>query len=72
MAVPKSSRSARKGPGNDRQLVVRVPRTLVGRVDRYAATMRRELPGVRFARAEAVRVLLTRALDQLAADKGKS
>lgn len=45
---------------------------MVGRVDRYAATMRRELPGVRFARAEAVRVLLTRALDQLAADKGKS
>jgi hypothetical protein len=72
MAVSKSSRSARKGPGNDRQLVVRVPRTLVGRVDRYAATMRRELPGVRFARAEAVRVLLTRALDQLAGDKGKS
>lgn len=58
--------------GNDSQLVVRLPSALVGRVDRYAARMRRDLPGVRFARAEAVRVLLTRALDQLAEAKGKS
>ena len=55
--------------GNDSQLVVRLPSALVARVDRYAARMRRELPGVRFARAEAVRVLLTRALDQLAGTK---
>ncbi len=57
--------------GNDSQLVVRLPSALVGRVDRYAARMRRDLPGVRFARAEAVRVLLMRALDQLGATKGK-
>jgi hypothetical protein len=51
--------------GNDSQLVVRLPATLVARVDAFAERMRAELPGTRFARAEAVRVLLTRALDQL-------
>ncbi|MDF3070380.1 MAG: hypothetical protein K0R38_5981 [Polyangiaceae bacterium] len=75
MAVRKHSakpgRTPRATPGNDSQLVVRLPGTLVGRVDQYAARMRQELPGVRFARAEAVRVLLTRALDQLATAKGK-
>ena len=49
---------------HDSQLVVRLPGSLVGRVDDFAERMRNELPGVRFARAEAVRVLLTRALDQ--------
>ena len=56
--------------GNDSQLVVRLPAALVGRVDQFAEHMRAELPGTRFARAEAVRVLLTRALDQVSA-KGK-
>jgi hypothetical protein len=64
---PKPPPAPRAAPGNDSQLVVRLPGELVGRVDQYAARMRRELPGVRFARAEAVRVLLTRALDQLIA-----
>ena len=50
--------------GNDSQLVVRLPGALVRRVDHFAARMRAELPGTRFARAEAVRVLLTRALAQ--------
>lgn len=76
MAVRKHSakppRRLRAEAGNDSQLVVRLPGALVGRVDQYAARMRRELPGVRFARAEAVRVLLTRALDQLAAPKEKA
>ncbi len=56
---------------NDSQLVVRLPTALVGRVDQFAEYMRAELPGTRFARAEAVRVLLTRALDQVSA-KGKA
>jgi hypothetical protein len=51
-------------PGNDSQLVVRLPAALVKRVDQFAESMRAELPGTRFARAEAVRVLLTRALNQ--------
>jgi hypothetical protein len=33
--------------------------------------MRDELPGSRFARAEAVRVLLSRALDQAEAERTK-
>ena len=61
----KSPGSARRG--NDSQLVVRLPGSLVDRVDDFAERMRSELPGVRFARAEAVRVLLTRALDGLKA-----
>jgi hypothetical protein len=59
---PKPARSI-----NDSQLVVRLPGSLVERVDDFAERMRVELPGVRFARAEAVRVLLTRALNQLKA-----
>ncbi|HEX2876309.1 MAG TPA: hypothetical protein VHP33_33885 [Polyangiaceae bacterium] len=62
---------ATKPLGNDSQLVVRLPAALVGRVDQFAERMRAELPGLRFARAEAVRVLLTRALDQTGA-KAKS
>ena len=58
-------------PGNDSQLVVRLPGDLVSRVDQFAERMRAELPGTRFARAEAVRVLLTRALDQYASKAGK-
>jgi hypothetical protein len=55
----KPLRRVRPVAGNDSQLVVRLPGALVGRVDQYAARMRRE------------RVLLTRALDQLTASKGK-
>jgi len=55
--------SSATATGNDSQLVVRLPAALVRRVDHFAARMRAELPGTRFARAEAVRVLLTRALD---------
>lgn len=58
------ARGAKPAPGNDSQLVVRLPAALVRRVDQFAERMRTELPGTRFARAEAVRVLLTRALDQ--------
>jgi hypothetical protein len=62
------SASASPAPalGNDSQLVVRLPAALVERVDQFAERMRAELPGTRFARAEAVRVLLTRALNQTA------
>jgi hypothetical protein len=65
MAVRKRKPEPSSRVNNDSQLVVRLPGSLVGRVDAFAERMRDELPGVRFARAEAVRVLLTRALDQL-------
>ena len=58
------ARATKPALGNDSQLVVRLPAALVRRVDQFAERMRTELPGTRFARAEAVRVLLTRALDQ--------
>lgn len=61
---PTEPKSPAPAPGNDSQLVVRLPAALVRRVDQFAEQMRGELPGTRFARAEAVRVLLTRALDQ--------
>lgn len=61
----KTRQRAKASAGNDHQLVVRLPSALVGRVDAFAERMRTELPGTRFARAEAVRVLLTRALDQI-------
>jgi hypothetical protein len=76
VCVTSASLAVRKRPSkslrnvrstNDSQLVVRLPGSLVERVDDFAAHMRSELPGVRFARAEAVRVLLTRALDELKA-----
>lgn len=60
---PETAR-AKPAAGNDSQLVVRLPAALVRRVDQFAERMRAELPGTRFARAEAVRVLLARALDQ--------
>jgi hypothetical protein len=63
--VATKRRPPRSTQGNDSQLVVRLPGNLVARVDAFAERMRAELPGTRFARAEAVRVLLTRALDQL-------
>lgn len=65
MATRKRKSASRAAAGNDSQLVVRLPGGLVARVDAFAERMRLELPGTRFARAEAVRVLLTRALDQL-------
>ena len=60
----RSGKQSKPVAGNDRQLVVRLPAALVARVDRFAERLRAELPGTRFARSEAVRVLLTRALDQ--------
>jgi hypothetical protein len=65
VAQRKRKASPPTGGGNDSQLVVRLPTALVLRVDAFAERMRAELPGTRFARAEAVRVLLSRALDQL-------
>lgn len=63
---------AKRSGGNNRQIVVRLPAALVGRVDRFAEQLRAELPGTRFARSEAVRVLLTRALDHASATRGTS
>jgi hypothetical protein len=68
----RSARRPRPVAGNDRQIVVRLPAALVERVDRFAERVREELPGTRFARSEAVRVLLGRALDQAKVRRGTS
>jgi predicted transcriptional regulator len=50
----------------------RVPDELVKRLDKYAARLRREQPGLRATRADALRMLLTEALDQKEARNGKA
>ena len=48
---------------NDRQVAFRLPSVLVDRLDAYAERLRQENPGIRVSRADAVRLLLTRALE---------
>lgn len=47
------------------QLAFRMPNGLIERLDRHVARMDRDHPGLTFTRADAVRSLLTRALDEL-------
>ncbi len=47
------------------QVAFRLPDSLVARLDRHVARMTKEHPGLDFSRADAVRSLLTRALDQI-------
>lgn len=45
------------------QVAFRLPSTLIARLDDYAKQLAIEQPGMRVTRTDAVRVLLTRALD---------
>lgn len=47
------------------QVAFRLPDSLVKRLDRHVERMTAENPGLDFTRTEAVRSLLTRALDQI-------
>jgi hypothetical protein len=47
------------------QVAFRLPDSLVARLDRHVERMTKENPGLDFSRADAVRSLLTRALDQI-------
>jgi metal-responsive CopG/Arc/MetJ family transcriptional regulator len=47
----------------DEQIVVRLPSSLLERLDAYADRMRREMPGPAWKRSDVVRMLLTKALD---------
>lgn len=49
---------------NDEQIVIRLPGALVAWVDAHADAMREKLPGMRVTRADAVRTLLTAALEK--------
>ena len=50
----------------DEQLVVRLPKSLLERVDGYAERLRSEQPGPAWRRSDVVRLLLARALDDTA------
>lgn len=47
-----------------KQVAFRLEEELLARLDRYAERLAAENPGMRFTRADALRVLLTRALDE--------
>jgi len=47
------------------QVAFRLPDSLIARLDRHVERMSKEHPGLDFSRADAVRSLLTRALDQI-------
>jgi hypothetical protein len=47
------------------QVAFRFPKSLVKRLDRYATQLAEDHPGLEFSRADAVRTLLTRALDEV-------
>ena len=55
---------ARSKSGAMQVVPFRVPDELVKRLDKYAGRLRREQPGLRATRADALRMLLTEALDQ--------
>jgi metal-responsive CopG/Arc/MetJ family transcriptional regulator len=48
---------------NDEQIVVRLPKALVERVDEVVERAKKDQPGMRITRSDAVRMLLLRALD---------
>ncbi len=47
-----------------RQQAFRLPESIIERLDRYAERLRREQPGLEVSRADVVRLLLARALEQ--------
>jgi hypothetical protein len=53
----------KSGTVSDEQLVVRMPKALLDRVDAYAERLREEQPGPAWKRSDVVRMLLARALD---------
>jgi hypothetical protein len=52
------------------QVAFRLPDSLIARLDRHLERMAKEHPGLDFSRADAVRSLLTRALDQIEGTSG--
>lgn len=50
----------------------RLPADLVKRLDRHAERMQAEKPGLQVTRADALRVLITQALDREEARDGKA
>lgn len=64
MAQRRRARRGRPpGPEKTQQVGVRLPVTLVERIDSYAEELTSERPGIRVSRTEAIRFLILRALD---------
>lgn len=59
----------KRTPGTQ-QTAFRLPTDLVRRLDRHAKRLEAERPGLAVSRADVVRMLLTRALDQEEASHG--
>ncbi|MCC6526088.1 MAG: hypothetical protein IT373_25800 [Polyangiaceae bacterium] len=52
-------------PATTQQTAFRLPTALLERLDGYAERLRAEQPGITITRADVVRLLLTRALDEV-------
>ena len=61
-----------KMPGKQTQTAFRLPDELIERIDAHARRMAETMPGVTFTRADAVRALLTIALDQVEPKRRRS
>jgi hypothetical protein len=55
----------------DGQLVVRLPKTLLDRLDAHAERLRRDMPGPSWKRSDVVRMLLTKALEEAEPKRAK-
>jgi hypothetical protein len=53
------------------QVTFRLPDSLIKRLDRHVERMNADYPGMTFTRADAVRTLLTSALDDFEGKRGK-
>ncbi len=62
MASKRRKRGRPPGPEKTRQVGVRLPVSLLERLDSFAAQLAKETPGISVSRTDAVRVLLHRAL----------
>ena len=69
-AVARAKKTGDAKEEQDEQLVVRLPKSLLERVDGYAEELRETQPGPAWRRSDVVRLLLAHALDA-AASKSK-
>lgn len=53
------------------QVAFRLPKGLLERLDRHADRLAKQHPGLEFTRVDAVRTLLTRALDEIETTENK-
>jgi len=60
------------GMGKTVQVAFRLDEELVKRLDRYAKQLERDMPGFTVSRADAVRILLTRGLDDAESGQGRT